>query len=498
MSEPVYQPFGACLSSLLARHNLSAATVSRMLGHKSRTTLRRILQDEANCDSMERFWAEFCEARLIPLTAEEEEEIRRSLAISRLGLSGFRARAEMWRLFHHSDEDEPQAGVFLTDMQTGDRFPIDQFFRMLSHAERVRLLIVNIVPESFSKALSQFIDSSEPGHIIVEHYLFLSDDTARTVHAITSIFPSFSSPCYSVYAIPSHAQEDLSFSALTASIVAFRVYTGSGLIQEYQLGFTTPQTGHLLHFPDNAGVYAFWSSMLEPAKRLCMPIKRSSPPPNHLDAYLRLCERYSALENNHAIYMLKAGPSVAFISPDILISALKDGISDTPLADAPDISQAGVQLYAVHERRFRNIYQKKRVTHAIMSVRAMRSFLSTGILPDHFFAMRPFTVLERRQILVQLRDQSRDNPYFNVYFMKDDSGMTGIDAACYEPSGVLFHATNTAYDLSANHADALVTLDDFASLFVQFFRDTLLAHMVMSASASVDLLTSMIDSLGTT
>ena len=49
------------------------------------------------------------------------------------------------------------------------------------------------------------------------------------------------------------------------------------------------------------------------------------------------------------------------------------------------------------------------------------AFAMTGRMSDHFWMMRPFTPEERVIILKELLTQQQKNPYFHIFFLKDDS-----------------------------------------------------------------------------
>ncbi len=497
MTEFDLKPFGARLTELLARHGLSAASVSRMLGHKSRTTLRRILLDQANIESMEKFLSEFLAAQLLPLSSEEEHSLRLSLLISRLGVREYLTRLEMGRLLTTPLYVNAPRTVHLHDTQTDADLSLQQFLKHLSSAQSVRLLIINSPPVAFFETLARSLSSFAEVHLEIEHYLFLNDDLSRTVRFIAASLPMLGAACYSAHVIPICSRDKTPAHILTSSITACCARFSDTECTEYQIGFNGSLTGNLLKVSCENGIYKFWQGMLAPSLPYCVPITSISRCPGDLSSYPGIAHSYLELEKNHAIYMIRSEIFPAFLPSELLIRALNEcDPAPTWLHD----SQAAAlleELSAIQQKRFDNIYHKKRVTHVLLPLQSLRSFVETGELHASFLPMRPLTVAERRYVLTFLRDQSRDNPYFSIYFLKNDSAAITMDATCYDPVGVLFYHTALTTDpLHVPHySDALIQLHDFTALFAQFFRDVLLPHYALSLNASISVLNSLIDSL---
>jgi len=493
MSESAFKGFGSCLSMLFARHKLTAASVSRMMGHKSPTTLRRILNEQANSESMIKFLEEFRAARLIELTAEENSELEQALEISISGLSVFLAKRALSRLLHPAAADSPHLEILRHGSEENRTISAEQFFAELHDAQRLDFLIINSVPAQFFDAFARFLNKSDQSAIGIEHYFFLNDDLSRTVRFIDSIFPALKFPCYTPYAVAQTLSDGIPSPLLSGSILACRAESAGGT-REYQLGSSAPGDGHLVCTA--SGIYDFWKGMLAPGNIHRLPVKLSSGVSGDgLNSYLKMAEAYLGLEENQTIYMLKPGLCLSLIAPDILDGPMRDGMHQTSFRDDPALDDFLRQLTEIHTRRFHNIYHKKRVTHVVLSYETMKKFAQTGRLPDHFFGMRPFTVSERHQILAHCRDQARSNPYFNIYFLKNDGERIEREAACYESKGVLIHDSCTDYNLTGKHADALITLEAFTALLARYFRETLLPSRTHSVGASISLLSSLIDAL---
>lgn len=497
MSELQLMSFGAYLTELLDKYKLSAASVSRLLGHKSRTTLRRILTDQANVESMEKFLSEFLQAKLLPLTEDEIQGLHRALKISQFGPDGYRIRMEMSRLLTTPLYNSTPHAVHLRNVQDNTDTSLDTFLKSISNHRSIRILIINSPSVAFLETLGRFIPDLSGKELHIDHYLFLNDDLSRTVRFIAATLPLLGASCYNAYVIPAAPPSRPVVSTLTSSIVVCCVEDENGQRTEYQLGFTDSLTGELLTFPEGNGVCRFWRRMLEPSIPYRVPIVSIGSHSFRPLDYLSVSRSYYDLEKNHAIYMIRSDIFPAFLPTDLLIASLTECCRNDSSLSPEQMDQVLEQFSDIHEKRFENIRCKRRVTHVLMSLQNLRAFAQTGEVNASFLPIRPFSVAERRCILTHLRDESRDNPYFNIYFPKNDASPITLDATCYDPVGVLFYHTalNTDPQHLPHYTNALISLTDFTTLFVQFFREVLMPQYFLSAAASVSLLNSLIDSL---
>jgi len=487
MSDHQLMPFGAYLSTLLSKYNLSAATVSRLLGHKSRTTLRRILTDQANSESMGKFLSEFLSAQILPLSAAEEQQLRQALEASRIGLANYLARMEMGHLLHRSSSLTSPRTIYLQDPQSDKRIPLQQFLDRLSCAQRVRMLIINSIPAPFFEDLEHFISGSPGCSIEIRHLLFLNDDLSRTVRSIGAALPVIGSPCYHAEVI-SPPRDQSALPILSSSIIVCQTFAADGTENEYQLGFSSSLLGHLLTFSTHCGVYKFWENMLTPIHPHMYSIKTALPSTQHFEDYLALTQAQCALEENCALYVLNPVCCLKFIPPELARAFLQPDTWPYP-SEPPADEALREQFLRIHEQRFKNIYSKKRITHVLAPLQHLRAFARNGYLADPLFRSRPFTVAERRMLLTYFRDQNRDNPYFNIYFTKNDSASLRLNLTCSESSGIIFHSG------TPSQVDTLINLEAFTTLFIQYFREILLPQHALSASASIAVLNSLIEGL---
>ena len=177
---------------------------------------------------------------------------------------------------------------------------------------------------------------------------------------------------------------------------------------------------------------------------------------------------------------MKPDVPINYIHPDILLPAVIDGFKASGFVGQDEMRGYLQQFYDIHLLRYENFLKKRKVTHVVFSLEAMRKFMLTGQQSDHFFAMRPYTLAERLAILNHLREETANNPYFSVRFLKADRAHPSMEVTLYEGEGVLFTKSDTHYHLTGDHSEALVSHPAFMKKFRDFFIHELLKEHVMS------------------
>ena len=115
----------------------------------------------------------------------------------------------------------------------------------------------------------------------------------------------------------------------------------------------------------------------------------------------------------------------------------------------------------------------------------MEQFARTGRLTDHFFGLRPYTPTERAKILYHILEQTKTNPYFDVYFFKDGFEPPLMEITLYEGVGTMMTKPFTDYNLAGDHAEVMMTNEDFCACYKTFFAENLLAQQVMTREETI-------------
>jgi len=202
-----------------------------------------------------------------------------------------------------------------------------------------------------------------------------------------------------------------------------------------------------------------------------------------------MCRR---LEQGRAIYTVKLDVPFPFIDPEILVPCALESFAqeNEPEEEMEQIVEA---LRAVHAKRFENIFSKHRPTHTIFSSEFMERFARTGRQTDHFFALRPYTGQERARILRHILEQTKHNPFFDVYFFKPDFEPPLMEITLYEGAGTMMAKPFTDYNLAGDHAEAITTNAEFCARYKAFFTEDLLARQVMTKQETIAELKRLID-----
>ena len=111
MPQKPFATFGSLMADALEKRGLSYAQVARVLGHKSKTTLHRILNDDCTPATAERFYRAFLESGLCELEAGERQALEEALEIFLLGRKQFEENQAMWRIFSRPDEAEEDVAL---------------------------------------------------------------------------------------------------------------------------------------------------------------------------------------------------------------------------------------------------------------------------------------------------------------------------------------------------------------------------------------------------
>ncbi|MDO4548278.1 MAG: hypothetical protein Q4D04_09285 [Clostridia bacterium] len=321
----------------------------------------------------------------------------------------------------------------------------------------------------------------------VDHYVTADDDCVRTVHAINALMAIFYEKRYSGYLHAISPKRDRAEpNGISRADVMLCEYTDSlGREREDVIVFDSDFHG----FAQTRTGRGLFRKLYSLPEREYTVFKRSYFEYDAFENYIQYSVDYAALEYNRPIYKIKPDIGVDYISADILADAVLEG----PMSQKDgSFIDTITQLKSIYEKRTEDTYKKHKPSHVIYKQSAMKRFAQTGRTTDHFWGMRPFTKSERISILNQLLRHQKSNPYFHIYFLRDDDAMGDLEIALYEGKGVLILDANTDYDLARGHAEAMITHQEFIRLFKEFYLETLLQHNVTTQVETTRLLIEMI------
>lgn len=211
------------------------------------------------------------------------------------------------------------------------------------------------------------------------------------------------------------------------------------------------------------------------------PIKSVNPQGEGFESYIEYSRNYAAKEYNRAVYKIKPDLSIDWIDAELSVRALLEG-GIPGIAEMPEVVEA---LREIYRARVENTFEKRHPAKTIMKRSAMRRFALTGRMSDHFWGMRPYTPEERAAILKKLLWQMENNPYFNIYFLKDNGELRDAEMTLYDKLGLQLLDANTDYELSEHHSEVLIVHEDIMRVFRNYFERELLVKRVIPYQEAV-------------
>ena len=473
-----YESFRVCLERIIRERDITAAELSRILGHKSKTTLSRVFSGTAGMDSIRKVYREVSESSALSLTEEEKAALALAVHTDEVGEGVLRARDQIRELLQPTRQPVPE---IVMQSETG-AFPLCNLTGLLRQSDSAEVLILNCSSRALARELAVLLGSAAMDKLTVRHFMAVNSDPARTASMIVTLTGLFGFPNYTCFSVRGGSDPTGPLAFIGMNCIACRVVS-DGAVREYQMMFPDEYSG-VIH--ESAGIFAYWERYLALLDISPRPIKTTYPPVFSPGDYLTFTDTYRRLEENRNVYMFKPDVCLNQIETEILKNACLDGARQAGL-DTPDFTRTIERLAEIQQMRYRNTFTQHKVTHVVFSETAIRKFAETGCTSDHFFLMRPYTKAERARILENLAHQTRTNPYFNAYLLRDDRGFTGMEATCYEGEGVQFIPADTDYNLATGHTEAIIVDEEFCGIFLHFFREDLLKHHVTTTAAAAKL-----------
>ncbi len=472
--------FPEFLTALLADRGISVSGLARILDYKSKTTLVRALGDTAGTRSIERISDDLVKSPKLALSDSEKERCESAACRTIKGCDKYLAEQKMLDLL------KPDAAVnfsFRLLDATGDFISESDALEFIDDPNKIvkRILIVGCCFDPVIRLAEKALRQNHG--LSIRHYIPSPDGESELAARIRTVFPVIYNNNY-------HACfYDRSTGAAENDLIFIETSDTRNSVREYQLTFDSTDSGILTHTAK--GTFDHMAKRFENAANLCHPLKSEFPVIATAADYLGYTESAYKLEQGSDIYAFLPDICVSLVERDIVYAAFVDGLREKKIL-LPSIKEFILDLSAIHEKRFRNIFSKKRVTHMIFSEKDMRAFTMTGRQKNHIFAMRPFTVSERISIFKNFIDQCVNNPFVNFYILKDDSEYLSTEVICYGDRGVYFVKTASDYDLSGGHSEFLITDQGFSRLYKLFYLNELLKKHTRPIEDSIKLFKELI------
>ena len=490
-----HERFAVTMRRVLEETGISATELARMVGFKSRNSLFRILNDETSSEAERNFFQTLREKQCLQLSEETWSELEEALEISRVGYCDYLNNQAISGLL---TKQLPPPGEYMCVQREADgrmrMTPLGTRLAELCQCDAVDICMTGCCSAPMMQALATDLRTGSIGcHLSVTHYLFAGED--EIVRNVAAIQPLLYATWYQAYFIEPHTCVPETEALLRVNNLF--IHTTKGQDERYEL-MTVMDAGHILCnvFADDA-VFKRISRLPFKREPVMHQVKSSFSYLAHTpEDYLTYTENYRQLESKCVVLCLKPDVPINYIHPDVLLGPIMDGFKEIGFAEQKELRGLVQRLYDIHLQRYENFFRKKKVTHTIFSLKAMERFVRTGRQSDHFFAMRSYTPAERKAILTNLREHAAHNPYFWVYFLKDDADTIYAEITMYEGRGVMFLRSDTAYHLDGDHCEALINDRGLNDKFRNFFVKELLVNRVLSYQDTIAILDRMIYQLG--
>ena len=392
-----------CLDRIMKRRDLSLSALAGLLGYKSKTTIARIMRGEAGVASVEKVAADIRRCDALALSRQEEQMLDAALRISKNGEENIRFNDEMWDFLRAAPVARSPITLCTIDEARAPENP-RELFRRCAVSERCEILVINCCFGELMRLLGQEALGA-PG-VKVRHLLYDSGDCCGKMRRLRTFFPLL---CFDSYH-PFYMRGTNGTPPPDVNAVAIRLENHSD-VTEYELLF--PQ--------EDQGVITCGSGLLEKWHLFCEGFPLEAIRVSHaggLESMVGYMEEYLHMEEGREIFKIKQDLCICFVSADIVRNAFRDGCHALNLA----VSGSAVRTMTdIHRKRFHNIYHRGNMKTLVVSERGMWEFVRTGRHSDQAFFIRPYTVIERIEILSFCINQLEANPYFHIYVLDEAS-----------------------------------------------------------------------------
>ncbi len=468
------------IQKITFRENLSLKELSDALGYKSRTTLDRILKEDATPAAVRKLEQALLDT--FALTPDEKAALHEAAQITIYGAEKYLVSKKMWDFV----QGIPPAQTEQFCIKDARNSSVIDLLRRYADSGSVQVIVMNCQYIVGLFTIMKTLLQRE--NVTVDHFMYVDRDSVRTVSAVNLLMTVFYERGYSGYVRHKTYQQGASQDCglNEADIAAITWQDADGKSKTDLIWFSSPESGTLLEV--NALSESFFKQIgLD--RQDYTPIKRTYFECSAFSNYIKYSEDYAALERNRAIWKIKPDIGVDQIPGHIL----KDAVLGGEMPRDNQFLEVLSALEEVYKKRYKNTYAKRKHAFTIYKRGAMRRFALTGKTSDHFWGMRPYTLTERIVILGDLLKQQNENPYVHTYFLKDDSTLRDVEIAYYEDEGMLILESDTDYNLEQGHSEIMVTHQEMLNLYRDFFMNVLLQDYVYPESETCKYLRSLIE-----
>lgn len=394
---------GQCIRAWMTAQEMDVAELTERLGFKSKTSVYRLLNGQSNDQSCQ----QFCAWVMPSLSGEWRSRFARAMLVERVGPDRYTLLEALYRQLFEADQAE-------SALQTA---------HLPAHlSDRGDLTLLGC-PWDAAFDLADTLLARHPENRVTQY--MTERELLENPRLIAHLMRHMTAQRYQAVLVEERAVQREGVTWNTAFHIA-------------------PERAHMMlacgekrsWHGISAGAWHGLARTLEALPQT--PLYRYDDLKSGSD-FIDFTEKCFQLEHNRRALVLKPTPGMQMLPADAGKSAFSDFLMQTwePISTVQDT------LVYIYEKRARNFYQRKKATGMMLSLEAMERFVETGLLADHFFAMRPYTPEERRRSLLALREFSHRREV-SLRFREGPAWPVSVEA--YDGGGVLLYPSGANYN----------------------------------------------------
>jgi len=475
--------------SIIKKRGLSATAIAEDLGFKSRTAFFRILHDESRIPAIKRCYDAAESSSLLALDESEKALLRESIHVSELGKKEY----DISRVLHqmvYPAAPIPDEEINSSIEGAGKN---DTFEKLLLQMKDKKTATIVILGRCTKRVMDRLyrLTTEAPIRKIV-HLFALDEESVEDIKVFSEMSNILFSNVYSVYFL-NETGASQKFWWLRSGIILFSFEENNGKKRAFQLTWLG-EDSYLFSKEEQFKLKSYWNCMIRNIRDQMVPLKLEATQDSQPDMqrYVEFTRYYQKLEQNREIYTIRPDFPMNCVPVEILAPPVIDAFAQLCPEEVEDFREQISTLYDIHKSRVDNLFNKRKVTHIILNVDAMKQFAVTGSRSDHFFSTRPYTPEERVKTLTILRDQAISNPNFNIWMTNHPEIVSDMELTIYEGYGVALVKGGTSWRLDQDHQEVLLESKMLAKHFKSYFMRSVIASAVMTKEESIALLDEMI------
>jgi len=482
------ESFGGLLAGVLEKQGLSYAEVAKALGHKSKTTLHRILNDDCSPAMAEKFYHAFLASGLCELGEEEQTALDEALEMSLVGREQFLVNQAMWRILRGERVSPVDVPLRVSGEPPWPCETLESLLMACFQADNAHLLVINACQTPLFPLLAKMLRTHRRAKVYVDHLLFVDGDAIRTANSMNALMEILcDSRCNSCSVCCGDAP--YGYGGLMRDDWAIVRLEQGGAVWEWQVALFTGG-GYAVAGREKVGLFDFWREILRAHAPNVQPIRRARVIGQSEKDFFALMERLVEMERSQSLYVAKGGVFINLVPPDILQTAFLEGHVEEA---SPELKRAAAYLHKMQTLRYENRRRHYRSTYYICTHAELCEFARTGMHYISFPFLRPYTMEERRRIFQSILNEMQENPYFDFRLLRNGGQQSKLQMCFLEGGSVLFIAPCHAGACEERqYVEAMFLQKEFNAQLHNFFRRELLGRQSMPREETRKLLAQLI------